>query len=160
MTATAPTQHDVGGVLLDRPLKIRRLGHFGLHLQRLPQSLQFYTGLVGCRVSDTLDFRTVSKNPEIFDGIEDPRVYFMRFHGDHHAFVLGSKQASDARRGTVGHDSTGQMSWQVGGLSEVGNTIPWLEERGLKLRNVGRDMPGSNWHVYFTDPDGRTVELF
>jgi len=160
MTATSQKQYDVGGVMLDRPFKVRRLGHFGLHLLRMQECMRFYTELVGFRLSDTLDFRAVAKNPEIFDGIEDTKVHFMRFHGDHHAFVLGSKRASDARRGVQGHDSTGQMSWQVGGLSEIGNTVPWLEERGLKIRMVGRDMPGSNWHVYFTDPDARTVELF
>ncbi|MBV9121138.1 MAG: VOC family protein, partial [Chloroflexi bacterium] len=74
--------------------------------------------------------------------------------------VLGSKQAADARHGGKSHDSTGQMSYQVGALSEVSNTTPWLTERGLKIRMVGRDMPGSNWHVYFNDPDGRSVELF
>jgi catechol 2,3-dioxygenase-like lactoylglutathione lyase family enzyme len=52
------------------------------------------------------------------------------------------------------------MSWQVGTLGEVGNAIPWLTEQGMDIRNVGRDMPGSNWHVYFVDPDRRTVELF
>jgi len=25
---------------------------------------------------------------------------------------------------------------------------------------VGRDMPGSNWHVYIRDPDGHTIELY
>jgi len=160
MTTTSQQQYDVGGVMLDRPFKIRRLGHFGLHLERLPEGLRFYAELLGYRISDTLDFRAVAKNPEAYEGVEDARAYFMRYNGDHHAFVLGSKQAADARRGVTGHDSTGQMSWQVGGLTEVGNTVPWLAERGLKIRNVGRDMPGSNWHVYFTDPDGRTVELF
>ncbi len=160
MTTAAQNQYDVGGVMLARPFKIRRLGHFGLHLTRMKEGIRFYTDLLGFRISDKLDYRTIAKNPEAMDGIEDPSAYFMRYNGDHHAFVPGNKRASDLRRGVEGHDSTGQMSWQVGGLTEVTNTIPWLTERGLKIRNVGRDMPGSNWHVYFTDPDGRTVELF
>jgi catechol 2,3-dioxygenase-like lactoylglutathione lyase family enzyme len=160
MTTVVDNRYDVGGVMLARPFKVRRLGHFGLHLQRLPEGLRFYTELLGYRLSDTLDFRTTSPHPEAFEGVDDPRAFFMRYNGDHHAFVLGSKQAADARRGGKGHDSTGQMSYQVGGLSEVANTVPWLAERGLKIRMVGRDMPGSNWHVYFTDTDGRSIELF
>ena len=30
MTTTTQTQYDLGGVMLDRPFKIRRLGHFGM----------------------------------------------------------------------------------------------------------------------------------
>jgi catechol 2,3-dioxygenase-like lactoylglutathione lyase family enzyme len=151
---------DVGGVMLPRPFKVRRLGHFGLHMERLNEGLRFYRDLIGFRLSDTLDFRAVAKNPEVFDGIKDPNAYFMRYGGDHHAFVLGSKSASEARRGHKSVDSTGQMSWQVGTLEEVGNAIPWVTDHGMKIRNVGRDMPGSNWHVYFVDPDNRTIELF
>jgi catechol 2,3-dioxygenase-like lactoylglutathione lyase family enzyme len=154
------TRYDVGGVLYDRPFKVRRLGHFGLHLDNLKEGLHFYRDILGFRLSDTLDFRTVAKDPSIFDGIADPNAYFMRYGSDHHAFVLGSKQASSARRGHPTADSTGQMSWQVGSLQEVGNAITWVSEHGMKVRNVGRDMPGSNWHVYFVDPDNRTIELF
>jgi len=159
MTTTEP-RYDVGGVVLQRPFKVRRLGHFGLYTERLAEATRFYRDLIGFRLSDTLDFRAVAQSPEIYDGIEDPYLHFLRYNGDHHAFVLGSKPASEARRGHKAVDSTGQMSWQVGTLGEVGNAIPWLTEQGMDIRNVGRDMPGSNWHVYFVDPDKRTVELF
>jgi catechol 2,3-dioxygenase-like lactoylglutathione lyase family enzyme len=159
MTTTEPL-YDVGGVVLQRPFKVRRLGHFGLFLDNLAEGTRFYRDLVGFRLSDTVNFRAVSKTPEIFEGIEDPYLHFMRYGGDHHAFVLGSKPAAEARLEQKFTDSTGQMSWQVGTLDEVGNAIPWLGEQGLEVRNAGRDMPGSNWHVYFVDPDDRTVELF
>ncbi|MBV9119129.1 MAG: VOC family protein, partial [Chloroflexi bacterium] len=68
MATMVKQQYDVGGVLLDRPFKVRRLGHFGLHLQRLDEGLRFYTDILGFRVSDTLDFRSIVRNPEIFDG--------------------------------------------------------------------------------------------
>jgi catechol 2,3-dioxygenase-like lactoylglutathione lyase family enzyme len=152
--------YDVGGVRLARPFKVRRLGHFGLHLDHLSDGVQFYTDLLGFRVSDTMDFAKGGRNPEIYEGVDDTRAFFTRYNGDHHAFVLGSKQAADARRGFKGDDSTGQMSYQVGSLGEVGNAVPWLTDQGQKIRMAGRDMPGSNWHVYFTDPDRRTVELF
>ena len=32
MTTTVDTKYDVGGVLLDRPFKVRRLGHFGFNV--------------------------------------------------------------------------------------------------------------------------------
>src|SRR5712664_3151550 len=52
------------------------------------------------------------------------------------------------------------ITWQVGTLEEVVNAYQFFQERGIKIRRVGRDMPGSNWHVYFCDPDGHTIELY
>jgi catechol 2,3-dioxygenase-like lactoylglutathione lyase family enzyme len=54
----------------------------------------------------------------------------------------------------------GQMSWQVDSLAETVNATPWLKERGVTISRVGRDMPGSNWHTYFFDPEGHNNELF
>ena len=34
-------RYNVGGVMLDRPFKIRRLGHFGFHLDRLREAREF-----------------------------------------------------------------------------------------------------------------------
>ena len=48
-------QYNVGGVLLPRPFKIRRLGHFGFNLSQLEEGVRFYTQLLGFRVTDELD---------------------------------------------------------------------------------------------------------
>ena len=48
--------YDVGGVLLERPFKIRRLGHFGFNVTRFDDAVHFYTDLLGFIVSDELDF--------------------------------------------------------------------------------------------------------
>ena len=51
-----PGRHyNVGGVLLPRPFKIRRLGHFGFNAVNLAESVDFYTQLLGFKPSDTLD---------------------------------------------------------------------------------------------------------
>ena len=88
-------QHNVGGVMLDRPFKVRRLGHFGFNNSNMEESLRFYTELLGFRISDTMDFRATAKDPSVFDGVKDTTTYFMRYGGDHHAFVLGSKAAAE-----------------------------------------------------------------
>jgi catechol 2,3-dioxygenase-like lactoylglutathione lyase family enzyme len=151
MTATQ-TKFDVGGVLLDRPFKVRRLGHFGFNVEDVEAGRHFYADLLGFRVSD------LAGDPE------NRRGYFMRYGGDHHAFVLFRKQPP----GTPGPGAASarpdvtinQITWQVGSLAEVGNAWRWLGEEGVPLRRVGRDMPGSNWHAYVSDPDGHTNELY
>jgi catechol 2,3-dioxygenase-like lactoylglutathione lyase family enzyme len=42
----------------------------------------------------------------------------------------------------------------------VGNAIDWLTAGKVKMHRAGRDMPGSNWHCYFYDPEGHRNELY
>ncbi|HLF79806.1 MAG TPA: VOC family protein [Dehalococcoidia bacterium] len=163
MTTAVRTKYDVGGIMLDRPFKIRRLGHFGFNVVNMNEARRFYIDLLGFKISDVADFFTSRLTDEQKGQLKgDARGYFTRYGGDHHAFVLFNKQVMDmlsggGRRPDV---TINQITWQVGSLGEVGDAAKWLNERGEKLQRVGRDMPGSNWHSYVYDPDGHTNELY
>src|SRR4051812_19909390 len=81
---------DVGGVLLDRPFKVRRLGHFGLNTTDLDTALDFYCESIGFRISDPL----VSGKRGDEGGTT--LGYFMRHGTDHHSFVLMNPEAAKA----------------------------------------------------------------
>ena len=49
-------RYNVGGILLERPFKIRRLGHFGFNITKLEEARRFYGDLLGFIVSDKADF--------------------------------------------------------------------------------------------------------
>src|SRR6266508_3120343 len=163
MTTAVRTKYDVGGILLDRPFKIRRLGHFGFNVVKMNEARHFYIDLLGFKISDVADFfKSRLTDEQKAQLVGDARGYFTRYGGDHHAFVLFNKQVMDmlsggGRRPDV---TINQITWQVGSLSEVGDAAKWLNERGERLQRVGRDMPGSNWHAYVYDPDGHTNELY
>jgi catechol 2,3-dioxygenase-like lactoylglutathione lyase family enzyme len=161
MTSATQTKYDVGGVMLDRPFKIRRLGHFGFNSTNMAACRRFYVDLLGFRVSDVadmasrLDEEKRSKVTDLTPGV------FTRHNSDHHTFVLFNKQVMEALTGEEGSEITiNQITWQVGSLQEVGDAARFFTERGAKLRRVGRDMPGSNWHAYVYDPDGHVNELY
>jgi catechol 2,3-dioxygenase-like lactoylglutathione lyase family enzyme len=162
MTTAVQAKYDVGGVMLDRPFKIRRLGHFGFNVVNMDECRRFYVDLLGFKVSDVADFFVSRLSEEQKAQLKgDARGYFTRYGGDHHAFVLFNKQVMDMLRGGQASQITiNQITWQVGSLQEVGDAAKWLNERGEKLQRVGRDMPGSNWHAYVYDPDGHTNELY
>jgi len=164
MTTQVQAKFDVGGVLLDRPFKVRRLGHFGFNVRAMKASLRFYRDLLGFKVSDLSGFAArVPNAQELVGPDEDPGGYFMRYNGDHHAFVLFNRTIMDAMRGGKGADSEvdiNQITWQVGSLGEVVHAAEWLQDTGVHITRTGRDMPGSNWHTYFLDPDGHTNELY
>jgi catechol 2,3-dioxygenase-like lactoylglutathione lyase family enzyme len=154
---------DVGGVLLDRPFKIRRLGHFGYNCNKLDEALAFYRDLLGFRITDTLDFAKVIPVPNMFDGVPTTVGYFMTHGTDHHSHVIFPKPAMDRmnRGGTPNPEvTTNQITWQVGTLREVGNGIDWFRSIGINPGRIGRDVPGSNWHSYPPDPEGHTNEIY
>jgi catechol 2,3-dioxygenase-like lactoylglutathione lyase family enzyme len=153
--------YNVGGISLPRPFKVRRLGHFGFNVEKLPEGREFYGDLLGFTASDTLDFSRMPWYPKDAD-LGDPRGYFMRYGTDHHAFVLFPKKVMDHRadRKFAPEVTINQITWQCGSLKEIVDAHTYFQEQQVRVQRVGRDMPGSNWHVYVYDPDGHTNEFY
>ena len=153
-------RYNVGGVMLDRPFKIRRLGHFGFNLDRIEEGRGFYGDLLGFKVSDLADFSRAPWFPKGQDF--NAQGYFLRYGTDHHAMVLFSKQVMDHRSDRKFADgiTINQITWQCGSLKEIADAHSYFTEHQVRIQRVGRDMPGSNWHTYVYDPDGHTNELY
>jgi catechol 2,3-dioxygenase-like lactoylglutathione lyase family enzyme len=158
---------NVGGVLMERPFKIRRLGHFGYNCYKMEEAMHFYRDLLGFRATDTLDFAKIVPVPNMFEGVPTTVGWFMTHGTDHHSHVIFPKAAMDRMgRGSAGGHvtnpevTTNQITWQVGTLSEVGNGIDWFKSIGVNPGRIGRDVPGSNWHSYPSDPEGHTNEIY
>jgi catechol 2,3-dioxygenase-like lactoylglutathione lyase family enzyme len=154
-------RYNVGGVMLERPFKIRRLGHFGFNLDKLAEGREFYGDLLGFTASDTLDFSHAPWFPKDQD-LGDPRGYFMRHGTDHHSFVLFPRRVMDHRadRKFAPEVTVNQITWQCGSLREIADAHSYFVDHQVRIQRVGRDMPGSNWHTYVYDPDGHTNELY
>src|SRR5581483_532586 len=121
MATQTATKYDVGGVLLDRPFKIRRLGHFGLNVTDVAPMAHFYLDLLGFRRSDAG-----------FGGGS-----FSRYGSDHNALVIFGKEATDAKLVTT-HTETrqyrpeniiNQLTCQVQTRHEVANANQYLHYR-------------------------------
>lgn len=154
------TVYDVGGVTFPRPFRIRRLGHFGFNVGDLDKGLDFYGRLLGFRLTDETTLGKLM--PEAAGTLEDDRLYFMTHNTDHHSFLLAHRSlgaifGDDAASKEI---TLSQITWQVGSLQEVVRAVEYFNEGKVEIRRCGRDMPGSNWHVYVRDPDGHTVELY
>jgi catechol 2,3-dioxygenase-like lactoylglutathione lyase family enzyme len=160
MTTAVETKYDVGGVLLDRPFKIRRLGHFGFNVVNMEACRRFYVDLLGFRVSDVADMASRLSDEQKATLTDLTPGVFTRHNTDHHTFVLFNKQVMDTLTGEASKITINQITWQVGSLEEVGGAAKFFTDRGARLRRIGRDMPGSNWHAYVYDPDGHVNELY
>lgn len=155
---------DVGGILMDQPFKIRRLGHFGMNSQDQAAMIRFYTDLIGFKIIDSRDPFKGKGNPAEFEEFGDCTGYFTRYASDHHAIVFYNhryRMALDPERKRFWPGNTiNQLTWQVGSLREVVEGHKWLESQGEPMVRTGRDMPGSNWHSYVQDPDGHVNEIY
>ena len=72
---------DVGGVLLNQPFKIRRLGHFGFNVYKIDECLEFYRDFLGFKVSDENDFKA-NPDPKIQEWLKDVKSGKGYFMGD------------------------------------------------------------------------------
>jgi catechol-2,3-dioxygenase len=142
--------YDVGGVLLPRPFKARRLGHFALWHTDLDMARRLYVDLLGFRHTDCI----------LREG--KPVAVFTSHGTDHHS--LAAIHAATAEGVRKAHYDNGvrvnQISFQVGALDEVVNAHRYFSERQVPISRLGRDFPGSNWALYVLDPDGHRIELY
>jgi catechol 2,3-dioxygenase-like lactoylglutathione lyase family enzyme len=154
--------YHVGGVATSQPFKIRRLGHLGVDIGPVAQTLDFFIRDLGLFISDAVDLRVFPGLEKVSESIDDPRGFFLSVASDHHSLVLLPRQAALALRApTAPADMTnGQMSFQVGSIEEVIAAKSFMEANGIVVPRIGRDLPGSNWHTYFPSPDGLTIELY
>ncbi len=110
----AEGKFNVGGVMLDRPFKIRRLGHFGFNLKNMEDGMRFYVDLLGLRVSDIMDHASRAKGSEVA-GMGNTKSYFTRYGADHHAMVLFISGRAMHWGGPAKPGMTiNQITWQVG----------------------------------------------
>jgi catechol 2,3-dioxygenase-like lactoylglutathione lyase family enzyme len=154
--------YDVGGVRLDRPFQVLRLGHFGFNVQDQEKALHFYSDLLGLPVTDTVNFGQQFKVTSPTG--QDPNGYFLRVGADHHSVVLFPHWAFAAAGGPPRPDGTtwiSHMAWQVGTLREVTEGRRWLTERQVRIaRPGGRDARGANWNFTVTDADAISNEIY
>lgn len=152
---------DIGGVRMRRPFKIRRVSHIGLNARDMAAMTRCYgdyLGLVETDISENLANRFDPDHSRIPEP-EARGVYFYRYGGDHHQFVLMDRRLWGMLDPEHAHLGVNQISWQVGSLQEIANAIERLGGEQQRITRSGRDMPGSNWHTYVLDPDGYTFEL-
>ena len=158
---SAAEEFSVEGVRLPRPFRIRRLGHFGINVSDPEATKDFYSRLLGFKISDSLDFGP--RLSESDRGKLGPSVgYFTRHGTDHHSFVFFPHRVYSALNPHAKEPSgtINQITWQVGSLREVSEGFDWFTKHGKRIHRAGRDLPGSNWHFYPFDPDGHINELY
>jgi catechol 2,3-dioxygenase len=113
----------------------RRLAHILLFTRDIPKAIDFYTRVLGMRLSDHSG---------------DNIAFLHGIHGsDHHMVAF-------ARSDAPGHH---HFSWDVGSIDEIGAGAMHMLDKGFaKGWGLGRHVLGSNYFHYVQDPWGSFCE--
>ena len=126
------------------PFSINKIGHVVLMVQDLEKSADFYTRVLGFRVSDVYPATMVPG-----------RMVFMRCASDHHgvALVGGAKEPGNG-------NELNHMAFEVSTLDEVFRARDHLETEDVKITYAGRRRAGCQVAVEFLDPDNHVLEIY
>src|SRR4051794_35692351 len=101
----------------DLPFEIKKLGHMVLFCTDLKRSIEFYTQILGMRVSDIYP-ETMMKGG----------MAFMRFNNDHHGIGLVGGMAGEARNKELHH-----LAFEVDTVAEVLKARDHLKKHNVKI---------------------------
>ncbi|MBK20170.1 MAG: hypothetical protein CMM52_15165 [Rhodospirillaceae bacterium] len=128
----------------EMPFAITKIGHVVLNVKDVQRSTEFYTQVLGFRISDVY--------PE---SMMPGKMVFLRFNRDHHgvALVGGSEREVD-------NTELHHMAFQVESLDEVFKARSHLEQHDVHIEFSGRRRAGCQVAVEFRDPDGHFLEIY
>jgi catechol-2,3-dioxygenase len=143
-----PYAHCVGGVMLQRPFKVTKIGPVNLFVSDLDKSERFYTELLGLAKTEDVDYR-------------GHRCVFLRCGSDHHSLAL---YPMALRRELGLNSATTLMSigMQVASYRQLKDAIAFLRERGLRfIDSIPFELhPGIDYAAHGIGPDGHCVQLY
>ncbi|SIO55498.1 catechol 2,3-dioxygenase [Burkholderia sp. GAS332] len=129
-------------------LRPKRLGHMVLMVRDIKKSAQFYTDVLGLKVSDWIGDQMV----------------FLRAGSDHHDLALAQLPKDSADFNDLPRYSRPGLehfSYLIDSYEEMERSVKVLQEHGVEIvRGIGRHGPGNNLFLVFKDPDGNNVEVY
>ncbi|MDR3402392.1 MAG: VOC family protein [Chthoniobacter sp.] len=143
-----PFTYDVGGVLLQRPFAVNRIGPVCLLVEDIAVSERFYVEKVG-----------LVRTEEVVH--EGGRAVFLRLGTDHHViglFELGLRDAIKADPRT----RLGTLGIELGSYRQLRDAVSWLRSRGHEVWTDAPPAlrPGIDYAAFLRDPGGHTLMLY
>lgn len=126
------------------PFALTKIGHVVLLVSDLKRSTEFYTGVLGFRVSDIY-------GEDMMPG----GMVFLRCNPDHHGIALVGGASEAAGQRDLHH-----LAFEVGSLDEVFRARKHLREHGARILFEGRRRAGVQIAIEFLDPDGHNLEIY
>ena len=126
------------------PFDITKIGHVVLKVRDLARSVEFYTQVLGFRISDVYP-----------DTMMPGKMAFLRCNADHHGVALVGGAEAEMDNSELDH-----LAFQVSSVDEVLGARDHLQAHQVKIDFMGRRRAGCQIAVEFRDPDNHRLEIF
>ena len=126
------------------PFNITKIGHVVLKVRDLERSVEFYTKVLGFKVSDVYP-----------DTMIPGRMVFMRCNPDHHGLALVGGAPKEAENAELHH-----LAFEVATIDEVLRARDHLRQHNVPIEFDGRRRAGAQVAVEFRDPDNHMLEIY
>ena len=115
-----------------------------LKVRDIARSVEFYTQVLGFRVSDVYP-----------DTMMPGKMAFLRCNADHHGVALVGGAKAEMDNSELDH-----LAFQVSSVDEVLRARDHLLSHQVKIDFMGRRRAGCQIAVEFRDPDNHRLEIF
>jgi catechol 2,3-dioxygenase-like lactoylglutathione lyase family enzyme len=141
-------------------INVKRVGHVGIYVSDVERSLQFYTEVLGCTITN------VSR-----DANGKARSAFLRFEDKHHDFVLvQAPEGLDPVSAAAGQRVVQQIAFEVDSRDDFLRALTHVRVKGVEIvsgplvhgfEGDGKNFGGSGSRsFYLLDPDGNRLEIY
>ncbi|TMH44057.1 MAG: hypothetical protein E6H54_09885 [Betaproteobacteria bacterium] len=124
---------------MSNPIRISKIGHVGLYCRDVTRMVEFYTRVLGFKVSD----------------VNEKGMTFLRFGADHHSFVL-----APAPQPPSGPTVLQQIAMEVADLDSLKRIRTYLLAQDVKASAIKHEGPGNDYTFDFDDPEGNRLQFF
>lgn len=134
---------------------VARIGHVGISVRDMDETLAFYTGVLGLRLTERFTY----PEDEVGHGTTVLSGAFVRCDSTHHCisfFVLKDSAGTAETRSLGLH----HLAFELNTPGELLELYRRFREDGHEIVNARRGGPGNQPRFYGRDPDGNLLEFY
>jgi catechol 2,3-dioxygenase len=148
----------MGGVAVQA--RVRKLGHIGITVRDLDRSVDFYTRVLGMRLTERFEYPA----EEAGHGVTVAAGAFVRCSATHHVLSIFQLRdgliADDAPDGTHLGIGLHHIAFELATPAELLGKLRDVREAGVPIVNCRKGGPGNQPRFYARDPDGHLLEFY
>lgn len=141
-------------------VRVRKLGHIGITVRDLDRSVDFYTGVLGMRLTERFQYPA----DEVGHGVTVAAGAFVRCNHTHHAISIFQLKdglvPDDAPDGSALGIGLHHIAFELATPGELLAKLREMREAGVPIVNCRKGGPGNQPRFYARDPDGHLLEFY
>jgi len=140
-------KYDVGGILLQRPFKIAKIGPVRLFAQDIGAMVSFYRDDLGFAITEEVKYKGL-------------RCVFLRANTEHHSMALYPIKLRE-ELGLRADTTLMSFGLQLGSYQQLRDAVAFLKGNGVAIKYLPPELfPGIDYCAFAIDPDGFAFQLY